>query len=576
MPVRNSDISAAFIEIADLLATTDANPFRIRAYRKAARTVAECGIDLPELVAQARPLPKLPGIGKDLAAKIAELSRTGGCDLLTALRRGQAPTASLLAIPGLGPKRVRTLIDAGGIRTPAQLLQAAVDGRLRALPGFGEQLERRLLDVISRQRERRRRREEVAPVVEKLLRYLRAVPGVTKVDIAGSYRRGRDTVGDLDIVAAGFRDHMAGFALTVFDDVDEILMQGTRRVSVLLKGGLQVDLCIVNPSAYGAALLYFTGSRDHCIALRRFARHGGLKLNEYGLFQGARRLAGRSEVEVYGALGLPFIEPELREDRGEIAAAQAGHLPHLVRRADLRGVSFALAHGEDVDTDLRALATSAGACGLQYMLLCIAFAPDSDVRQCAVAWQRWSDAVAAMAGGNDVAILKAVETAVREDGRLTVPDEILQRADMIIAAIDNAADAGRALEHPAVDVLALTVPARFSSAEATLAMLQSVAPGMRAKSVALRIDARSAPPDMAERYFRIAGQVGVPILMAPRADERSVADDLERVIVQARRAWLAPRALIEHMTLAALRRWLERRRRTGGAAVSKRTIETSA
>jgi len=327
MPQRNADIAAIFTEIADLLEIEEANPFRVRAYRNAARIVSEIGRDVRDMLARGEDLTRLPGIGADLAGKMREIVESGSCRALDKLR-GELPpaVAELLHVPGLGPKRVRLLWLDLDVHTAEDLVQAARAGRIRDIPGFGARTEANILEAVTAHLSKTRRhpRAEAVPFAEALSGWLRAVDGVERVEVAGSYRRGRDSVGDLDIlvVAKPGSDVMARFV--AFDGVAEVLSRGPTRASVRLGNGLQVDLRVVEAAAYGAALCYFTGSKAHNIALRKIAQAMGLKLNEYGVFDGDRRIAGDTEESVYRALGLRWIPPQLREDSGEIEAARLG------------------------------------------------------------------------------------------------------------------------------------------------------------------------------------------------------------------------------------------------------------
>jgi DNA polymerase (family 10) len=325
MPVRNADIAAIFSEIADLLEIEEANPFRIRAYRTAARVIAELGPEAHALVERGDDLTKLRGIGKDLAAKIAEIVATGRCSALDKLRTELPPAVDeLLHVPGLGPKRVRLLWLELDVHTADDLVKAAQAGRIRDIPGFGAKTEANILAAVTAHLSKKRRypRGEAAPYAEALVDWLRTAQGVARVEVAGSYRRGSDSVGDLDILIVAAPDSDVIRHFVDFREVAEVLSQGQTRASAVLRNGLQVDLRVVAAESYGSALCYFTGSKAHNIALRKIAQARGLKLNEYGVFDGTRRIAGDSEEAVYRALGLKWIPPERREDEGEIEAAR--------------------------------------------------------------------------------------------------------------------------------------------------------------------------------------------------------------------------------------------------------------
>ena len=325
MPVHNVEIARAFEEIADLLELQNANPFRVRAYRNAALTVGNRAFDLAAAVRRGRALPKMPGIGADLAAKIADLARTGTTPLLERLRAKAPPgITALLRLPGLGPRRAQVLVRELGVDSVAALERAAATGAIRALPGFGEKSEAALLEAAREQLPKQRRfpREIAAPQAEALLQALRAARGVRAAVAAGSLRRGRDTVGDIDLLACAEDSGDAMQRFVRHPGVQRVLAEGGTKASVLLRSGIQADLRVVPPGSYGAALVYFTGSKAHNIALRRLAQARGLKINEYGVYRGSRRVAGDTEESVYAALGLAPVPPALREEGGKLAPAR--------------------------------------------------------------------------------------------------------------------------------------------------------------------------------------------------------------------------------------------------------------
>ncbi len=372
MPVVNATIAAIFEEIADLLDIQGANPFRIRAYRNAARTVTNLTTDIRTLVDQGADLKALPGIGDDLAAKITEIARTGKSSFLERLHREVPPAVTeLLKIPGLGPKRVRMLYQDLEVQTLEQLLRAARDGRIRELPGFGEKIETRIVEAAQARLSKARRFKlaAAAQYAEPLVNHLRTARGVGDVVIAGSFRRMRETVGDLDILVTAQPSSKVMERFVGYEEVGEVLSHGDTRGSVVLRSGLQVDIRVVAPESFGAALHYFTGSKAHNIAIRKLALAKGLKVNEYGVFRGEKRVAGETEDSVYASVGLPYIAPELREDRGEIEAARAGRLPKLVELADLKGDLHAHSKASDGHNTIQEMALAAKAHGLGYLAI---------------------------------------------------------------------------------------------------------------------------------------------------------------------------------------------------------------
>lgn len=338
MPIRNADIAAVFEEIADLLEIEGENAFRVRAYRNAARAVQGLGVQVSEMIARDEDLTELPGIGKDLAGKIREIVASGRCRMLDELRaKTPSAIAALLRVPGLGPKRVHAIYHALNIQTAEELARAAREGRIRELPRFGPKVEQAILDALSARLAEQGRfpLADAAREGEALKRHLETAPGVERVEIAGSYRRGRETVGDLDFIVVADDPAAAMDRFVSYDQVRDVLARGGTRAAVRLKSGMQVDLRVVERASYGAALLYFTGSKAHNIALRRLALKRKLKVNEYGVFRGKRRIAGDTEESVYAALGLRWIPPREREDSGEIERARidGGEKPALRKRS---------------------------------------------------------------------------------------------------------------------------------------------------------------------------------------------------------------------------------------------------
>ncbi|HEU5284028.1 MAG TPA: helix-hairpin-helix domain-containing protein, partial [Burkholderiales bacterium] len=372
MAVTNATIAEIFDEIADLLDIQSANPFRIRAYRNAARTIGELGTDVKTLMERGMPLTDIPGIGEDLSNKITEIVNTGSCEFLKRLEKDVPPAVTqLMRLPGLGPKRVKTLWKDLDIQTMAQLLSAAQAGRIRELPGFGEKTEQKILEAAQHQLAQtpRVKLAVAAQHGEPLAAYLRTAPGVRHVQITGSYRRMRETVGDLDLVVTAESSGKVMERLARYEEVREVLSSGPTRSTVILKSGLQVDVRVVPEESYGAALQYFTGSKAHNIAIRRMAQDKDLKINEYGVFRDQKRIAGETEESVYKTVGLPWIPPELREDRGEIEAARQGTLPTLIELSDLKGDLHAHSKASDGHHTIEEMALAAKARGLEYLAI---------------------------------------------------------------------------------------------------------------------------------------------------------------------------------------------------------------
>jgi DNA polymerase (family 10) len=368
MPVQNAEIAAMFDQTADLLEIQGENQFRVRAYRRAARTIEGLPQSVRNLLSAGTDLSELPGIGRDLAGKIADIVKTGHFALLESLKKTlPGDLGEIAALPGLGPKRVKLLYEKLKVRTLDDLRRIVKAGRLHEIRGFGRGMEKKLSGALEKPAAEKRFRLSVAEgEAEALAGFLR---DGGRVVVAGSYRRRRDTVGDLDIVVTAKDAAAVGDKLARYENVAEVLAHGPTRTTVVLRSGLQVDVRAVREESYGAALLYFTGSKAHNIALRGLANEHGWKLNEYGLFAGKRRIAGATEEEVYRKLGLAFIAPELREDRGEVPLAKAGKLPHLVTLSDIRGDLHVHSDWTDGTTTIAAMAAGAQALGYEYMAL---------------------------------------------------------------------------------------------------------------------------------------------------------------------------------------------------------------
>lgn len=571
MPVHNADIAAVFNEIADRLEIQGANPFRIRAYRNAARTLGELPREARALLEKSEDLTRLPGIGDDLAAKIREIVTTGRCGLLDRLRRELPPAVTeLLQIPGLGPKRVKALYHDLEVETIEQLHRAARDGRIRALPGFGEKTELNILQAVEAHASRARRFKltVAAQYADAFTAFLQAVPGVGQVTVAGSFRRMRETVGDLDILVTAAADSPVMQRFSAYDEVAEILSAGATRASAVLKSGLQVDLRVVAQTSYGAALCYFTGSRAHNIAIRRIAQKLGLKVNEYGVFRGTERVAGEDEASVYQSVGLPWIPPELREDRGEIEAAHAGRLPRLVEFSDLRGDLHAHTKATDGHDSLREMALAAKALGLEYLAITehsrhLAVARGLDPLRLA----RQCDEIDRLNPDLDgITLLKGIEVDILEDGSLDLPDEVLGRLDLVVGAVHSqfhlsrakqTARILRAMDHPHFSLLAHPGGRLIDKREPYDVDMLRIIRHAKARGCFLELNAHPERLDLLDSQCRMAKEEGV--LVSINSDAHSSFDfsNLKYGVGQARRGWLEKDDVLNTRPLAALRRLLK-------------------
>jgi DNA polymerase (family 10) len=572
MPVHNADIAAIFMEIADLLEIEGENPFRVRAYRNAARSVGELGRSVQTMISKGEDLKRVPGVGADLDSKIREIVATGTCTLLQHLRGTLPPAiADLLQIPGLGPKRVRALHEALAVETQEQLACAAREGQIRKLPSFGAKTEARILESIEAQlnKSRRFKLAIAEQYAEPLLACSRTTPGVDKVYAAGSLRRMRETVGDLDILVTA-RDSAAVIQrFTHYEEVNTVLASGDTRSSIVLRCGMQVDLRVVIPQSAGAALVYFTGSKAHNIALRRIAQARGLKINEYGVFRGSERIAGETEESVYAAIGLAWVAPELREDRGEVEAARTNRLPVLIERGDLRGDLHAHTNATDGHDSLREMALAARNNGLTYLAITdhsqrLAMAHGLDPVRLA----KQIDEIDRLNGElPDITLLKGIEVDILEDGSLDLPDSILARLDMVVGAIHSQFDLPRvkqtarvlrAMDHPCFSILAHPSGRLIDEREPCDIDMLSVIRKARARGCYLELNAHPGRLDLLDTWCRMAKTEGV--LVAINSDAHSCLEfaNLRFGIGQARRGWLEKGDVLNSRSLAELRPLLAR------------------
>jgi DNA polymerase (family 10) len=564
MPVHNADIAAVFEEIADLLELGDENPFRVRAYRNAARVVSGLSLDLAATLAEGAELPKLPGIGADLDGKIHEIAATGSCKLLAQLRRRfPAGITALLALPGLGPKRVRAL-RAARIGSLEDLRRAARAGKLPALPGFGEKTAQRIVDAAQAQlaAPRRFKLSLAAQYAEPLAKYLGAV-------VAGSYRRRKDTVGDLDFLVVSDEPEKVGARFVKYPEVKEVLASGTTRSSARLASGIQADLRVVPKESYGAALHYFTGSKAHNIAVRKLGIARGLKVNEYGLWRGEKRVAGETEESVYAAVGLPYIEPELRENQGELEAARRGALPRLVELADLRGDLHAHTSTTDGRNTVREMALAARARGVEYCAITdhsrrLAMAHGLDPRRLEKQIAEIDDVNRDLRG---ITVLKGIEVDILEDGSLDLPDSVLAKLDLVVCAVHGSFGLSRARQtarvlkalcNPHVSILAHPTGRLIGEREAYELDMLAVMRKAKRLGVALELNAHPDRLDLNDVHCRMAKDEGVLVSIGSDAHGVDGFDVLRYGVGQARRGWLEAKDVLNARPLAELRRWLAR------------------
>jgi DNA polymerase (family X) len=578
--VDNADVARLFDEVADMLEILNENPFRVRAYRNAARTLHVLGEPLASLAARdGHALAELPGIGKDLAAKILEILRTGDFALRRELaRKIPASLVEMMRVQGVGPKRARQFYETLGIKTLAGLEEAARSGRLLKLRGMGGTLEARILQGIGEHRKRaaRFRLDEAEIHVRPLVDHLRRARGVEEIEVAGSFRRRRDTVGDVDILVASKDGGPVAERLVAYPEVVRVLARGGTRSSVVLRSGLQVDLRVVPRASFGAALHYFTGSKAHNIAIRALGVKRGLKINEYGVFRGARRILGRTEEEVYRSVGLPYIPPELREERGEIEAARRGRLPALLDPARIRGDLQIHTDATDGADSLEAMVRACRERGYAYVAI------TDHTRSVRVAsgmdeagfrrQARAIDALRARAPG--LMVFKSAEVDILPDGRLDLDDRALEALDIVMIAVHSRFNMTgtamtervlRAMAHPRVRILAHPTGRILGRREAYPIDMARIARAAADLDVLLEIDGQPERLDLDDAHIKSAKEAGARFVVDTDAHRVTDLDFMRFGVDQARRGWLTAADVANTLDLEPFRKLIETPRRVPAA-----------
>jgi DNA polymerase (family 10) len=552
----NRRLARVFSEIGDLLDIKGENPFRIRSYRIAAETLENLGEDVAARVRRGEPLKGIPGIGEGIAGKIQEIVSTGSCvyhrELLAEVPGG---LLDLLQVPGLGPKGVALVWRQLGVGGASDLLAAIDDGRFRTLPGMKEKKEARIRKGLEERLARPASRfliSQVAAAAEGLIGYLRE-HGATRVEPCGSFRRRRETIGDLDLVVLGNAAALSD-AFVTHPDVKEVLGHGHAKSSVVLASGLQVDLRPMPEESLGAALQYFTGSKAHNVATRERAVKRGLKLNEYGLYRidGGERVAGATEEEIYAALGLSWVPPELREDRGEVEAAERGQLPVLVELSDLKGDLHSHTVESDGRDELSSMAEAARARGLHYLAITehsqAQLSPTRgrglDEKRCLEHIARCRAQSERMGGFR---VLAGIEVDILADGRLDMADDVLAQLDVVVASLHSALDQERgamterllrAFENPHIDIWGHPLARLIGEREPIAVDFDAVLAVAVKAGIALEVNGSPERLDLPDGLIRTAQKAGARFVISTDAHSVAQLDQLRWGVSQARRGWL--------------------------------------
>ena len=576
MPVTNADIARILNRVADLLEIQDANPFRVRAYRNAARSVDDQAKSVARMVEEDVDLTRLKDIGDDLAGKISEIVTTGRLAMLKKIEQDlPAELTGLLQVAQLGPKRVGTLYRELGIRSLDDLAKAAKKGKIRSLAGFGEKLEGKILSEVERldNTEVRWRYADAEQVVTPLLDYLQQLKNVERIEIAGSFRRRKETVGDLDLLAICDDSPEVMRHFIAYEDVSEVLARGRTKSSVRLQNGLQVDLRVVEQRCYGAALYYFTGSRDHNIATRKIAGARDLKINEYGVFrlhdQKSAPLGGKDEEEIFSLLDLPFIPPELRENHGEIEAAQKSELPRLVTPGEIRGDLHVHSLATDGRNSIAEMVAAARELGYSYLAItdhsqAVTVAGGLDRKRLLKQIEeieRLNDEL------SDFRILKGIEVDILADGSLDLPDEILSRLDLRVCSVHSRFNLSRdkqteriirAMDNRYFNILGHPSGRLINEREAYRVDMDRLLEAAAERRCIMELNAHPERLDLNDRHCRQARDRGVMLAISTDAHSVQGLNNMKYGIYQARRGWLAAADVVNSRPLAELMDALKR------------------
>ncbi len=569
----NYDVARIFLEIAEALELSGQDPYRVRAYRNAARTLLSLEEPLAEIRRRGE-LLSLPGIGESLAAKIAEILDSGRLRQHDELMEHFPPgVAAMMHVPGVGPRTAQTLFRELGLTSVEELEHAAREGRLRALKGFGAKTEANILQNIARLRTRRQRipLARAYPLAQQVIHLLRAAAPVRDIEAAGSLRRMTEDVGDIDILVTSDDPAAVMAAVTRLPFVQRVLATGPTKTSVLSEQDVQVDVRVVAPENFGAALQYFTGSKEHNVKLRTLAVRQGLKLSEYGIFRGDTRLGGATEEEMYRPLGILMYPPELREDRGEIERGLAGVPPDFVEERHLRGDLHVHTNASDGRASLRAMVEAARERGFTYVAISDHSPARGNARGLSAARLRAQarEIRALNRELTDITILAASEVDIRRDGTLDYPDDVLAELDLCLASVHSAFNLSReeqtarllrAIDSPFLDIIAHPTGRLVGTRDPIELDMRRVMTAAAAHEVALEINSWPERLDLNDAHILLARELGVPLVIDTDAHAPEHFDNLKFGVATARRGWATPADILNTIPLSQLLPRLRRNR----------------
>ncbi len=573
--VTNYEVARIFLEIAEVLEIHGHDPYRVHAYQNAARTVLALEEPLAEIRARGE-LLELPGIGESLAAKINEILDTGHLHQHDELMKEFPPgVVAMMQVPGIGPRTAETLYHALGISSIDELEHAAQEHRLRTLKGFGEKTEANILESLQRMQQRRARipLARAYPLAQQIVHTLRRTAPVEQIEVAGSLRRMKEDIGDIDILITANDAPAVMQAVTRLPMMQQVLLTGDTKTTILTDNGIQVDVRVVEPNAFGAALQYFTGSKAHNVKLRTIAVRKGFKLSEYGIFHSetGERIGGRTEEEMYRPLGILMYPPELREDRGEIELGLEGVLPDFLKTGDIRGDLHVHSDWSDGRASMRDMVLAARARGLQY----VAISDHSAGRGIAngLTVERLREQLREIRRLNEelagITILTASEVDIRRDGTLDYPDELLAELDLCLGSVhssfglseqDQTTRLLRAMENPFLDILGHPTGRLIGSRDPINLNMPRVMEAALRHGVAMEVNSWPERLDLNDAHVILAREIGVSLVINTDAHAPEHFDLLKFGVATARRGWAIPSDVLNTLPLRQLLPRLRRHR----------------
>lgn len=585
--MENVEIARVLNEYADLLDIKGGNAFRVRSYRKAAQAVEGLSRPLGQMIEDGEDLTAIPGIGASMAEHLGEIVETGRYRALEKLKKElPGSLASLMHLEHLGPKKAKQLHDELGVSSIEELQKALAQGKIQRLRGFGKTSADKLRRAIRSQAQRgqRIRLADADQLMQPLLDHLRKTKGIQKLEVAGSYRRRKETVGDVDVLVACRTPKAVMKRFTSYPKVEEVEMAGTTRGTVVLTSGLKVDLRVVPRKSYGAALHYFTGSKAHNVAVRKLGVERGLKINEYGIFRvpkgkkadkagerEGKRIAGEKEQDVFEHVKMAWVAPELREDRGEIEAARKDRLPKLLTLEDIRGNLHMHSKWTDGGHSIEEMARACKELGYDYCAITdhsrsTRIAGGLDAKEFRKQWQEIEEVRGRLKG---ITLLAGVELDILPDGSLDLSDDVLERMDVIVGSIHSHFTLSkarmtrrivRAIEHPLVDIIGHPTERQINERDPFDVDLEEVFHAAKEHDVALELNAQPKRLDLSDVYVHRAKELGVKVAINSDAHSTDQLHFMRYGVDQARRGWLERKDVVNALTLKQLRKWLGRRR----------------